>query len=76
MKGVRVPLIVGLPNCGRSTVLDNVKNVFGKEHVLNKPKLGAPNGALAPLVKGDNILCVAYSPQPINNLITNSLHKR
>jgi hypothetical protein len=52
-KEARVPLIIGTTNCGKSTVLDNVKKVFGKKHVLSKPKIGAPNGALGRLAKDD-----------------------
>ena len=52
-KEARVPTIVGKPNSAKSTVLDPIKNVFGKDLVLSKPKLGAPNGALSKLVKAD-----------------------
>ena len=52
-KDVRVPTIIGEPNCAKSTVLDNVRSVFGQDKVLSKPKLGAPNGALSKLAKDD-----------------------
>ena len=50
-KEARVPTIVGKPNCAKSTLLDPVRNVFGEKHVMSKPKLGAPNGALSKLAK-------------------------
>ena len=52
-KEARVPLVVGRPNCAKSTLLDPVVNVYGEASVLGKPKLGAPNGALGKLAKDD-----------------------
>ena len=46
-KDAKVPAIVGPPSCAKSTLLDPVRNVFGKDAVLGKPKLGAANGALS-----------------------------
>ena len=73
-KHARVPTIIGEPNCAKSTVLDNVRNVFGPENVLNKPKLGAPNGALSQLAKGnfrfvfwDDFRPVEYAAYPTEN---------
>ena len=73
-KEARVPLIVGSSNCAKSTVLDPVRNVFGKTAVLSKPKLGAPNGALSRLAKGgirfiyfDDYRPVEYAAFPKEN---------
>ena len=52
-KEARVPTIIGEPNCAKSTVLDPIRTVFGKAAVLGKPKLGAANGALSKMAKGD-----------------------
>ena len=52
-KDTPVPLIIGARNCAKSTVADPIINVFGEENVLGKPKLGAPNGALGELAKGN-----------------------
>ena len=41
-KTARVPLIVGPRNAGKSTVLEPVLALFGKDGVFTKPKLGAP----------------------------------
>ena len=73
-KEARVPTIIGKPNCAKSTVLDPTRNVFGKEYVLGKPKLGAPNGALSRLAKGnvrfiyfDDYRPVEYATYPKEN---------
>ena len=73
-KEARVPTIVGKPNCAKSTVLDPIRNVFGKQAVLGKPKIGAPNGALARLAKGlirfiyfDDYRPVDYAAYPKDN---------
>ena len=51
-KDTPVPMIIGNKNCAKSTVVDPVLNVFGKEAVHTKPKLGAPNGAYGELAEG------------------------
>ena len=73
-KEARVPTIVGEPNCAKSTVLDPIRNVFGQKSVLNKPKLGAANGALSKLAKGsirfmyfDDYRPVEYAACPKEN---------
>ena len=73
-KEARVPTIVGEPNCAKSTVLDPIINVFGQKAVLNKPKLGSPNGALSKLAKGgirfiyfDDYRPVEYAASPKEN---------
>ena len=73
-KEARVPMIVGKPNCAKSTVLDPCRNVFGKQAVLGKPKLGAGNGALGKLAKGgirfvyfDDNRPVEYAAYPKDN---------
>jgi len=73
-KDAPVPLITGKRNCGKSTVADPILNVFGKENVLGKPKLGAPNGALADLAKDhirfiyfDDYRPVEYAAMPKEN---------
>jgi len=55
-------------------VLDPIRNVFGKDRVLGKPKLGAPNGALSRLVKApirfiyfDDYRPVEYAALPKEN---------
>ena len=40
-KTARVPLIAGVSNAGKSTLLDPLDNVFGPERVLHTPALGA-----------------------------------
>ena len=73
-KVARVPIIVGTRNCAKSTVLDPIRNVFGTESVLGKPKLGAANGALSRLAKGnvrfiyfDDYRPVDYAAYPKEN---------
>ena len=73
-KEARVPIIVGEPNSAKSTVLDPIINVFGQKAVLNKPKLGAANGALSKLAKGgirfiyfDDYRPVEYAACPKEN---------
>ena len=51
-KDAKVPTIVGPPNCAKSTLLDPVRNVFGKDAVFGKPELGAANGALSQMAEG------------------------
>ena len=73
-KDVPVPLITGNKNCGKSTVADPVINVFGEEHILGKPKLGAPIGAYGDIAKGtvrfvywDDYRPVEYAAMPPGN---------
>ena len=73
-KDVPVPLLIGDKNCAKSTMADPVINVFGKEHVHPKPKLGAPNGAYGELAEGkirimywDDYRPVDYAAIPENN---------
>ena len=40
-KTARVPLIAGVSNAGKSTLLDPLDNVFGPDKVLHTPALGA-----------------------------------
>ena len=61
-------------NCGKSTVLDPIRSVFGKAAVLGKPKLGAANGALSRMAKGnirfvyfDDYRPVDYAAHPKEN---------
>ena len=51
-KTVRVPLLVGPTNAGKSTIFDPVHSVFGFSRVMHKPKLGA-SCPLQKLAKGD-----------------------
>jgi len=69
-----VPLITGARNCAKSTVTDPIIKVFGKEHVLGKPKLGAPNGAYGELAEDhirviywDDYRPVEYAAMPKDN---------
>ena len=73
-KEARVPTIIGQPNCAKSTVLDPIRSVFGKAAVLGKPKLGAANGALSRMAKGnirfvyfDDYRPVDYAALPKDN---------
>ena len=65
-KEARVPLIVGKPNCAKSTVLDPVRKVFGEQRVMGKPKLGASNGALSKLVKEDTVFLYWDDYRPVD----------
>ena len=73
-KEARVPLITGESNPAKSTLLDNIRKVFGTEHVLGKPRIGAANGALTRLAKGvirfiyfDDFRPVDYAALPEDN---------
>ena len=73
-KDVPVPLITGPRNSAKSTVADPVINVFGRNNVLGKPKLGAPNGAYGELAKAhirfvywDDYRPVEYAAIPKDN---------
>ena len=74
-KDCPVPMIIGKKNCAKSTVGDPVLNVFGKEAVHTKPKLGAPNGAYGELAEGgpiryiywDDFRPVEYAAIPESN---------
>ena len=65
-KEARVPLIIGKPNCAKSTVLDPILKVFGEERVVGKPKLGASNGALSKLSKEDAVFLYWDDNRPVD----------
>jgi len=72
-KKAKVPLIKGVTNSGKSTMLDQVRGVYPKGAVLNKPKLGA-SCPLSRVAKGnirfwywDDYRPVDYATLPRDN---------
>jgi len=60
----RVPLLAGVTNAGKSTVLDPLDQVFGKERVFHTPAIGA-SMPLANLVSGAKRFIYFDEYQPV-----------